>query len=53
MKKVLNGILAIALVWVIFAISFDVYIGFLEFNGQHEKTLEISNWLDSHFRGNS
>jgi hypothetical protein len=51
MKKALNRVLIIASVWVVFAISFDVYMVYLEISGQYEKSLSISNWLDGYFRG--
>jgi hypothetical protein len=53
MKKVLNGFLIVASVWVFFAFSFIVYMGYLEISGQHEKSLSVSNWLDSSFRDKS
>ena len=44
--------LCIVGLWILFALSFDIYCVYLEVSGQDDKLLEISNDFTERFDGN-
>ena len=50
-KQLLTGYIYLCLTWVIFALSFQSYMLYLNFSGQEKKALEISTYLSHNLDG--